>query len=188
MNVCGYFGECTADADLDGVACHVADQVSATASQVRLVAVEPGGPVTATIVCVPGSVALDRRSLSTAASDAVLQQLQLGQIPISIDDGAVNYFPDRYPGDQQTSGQAIRPGRNTGRTGPSSNIHTPRSRDTKRTLRRHAREARFLCSNTKGAGGARSARGNSPSCGTERIRAYRVPRSSSFDDARPILF
>src|SRR5262249_33635614 len=50
--------------------------------------VEPGGLVTATTVCVPGSVDLDRRSLSTAAGDvrfgtiAVRAQLELDSSPV----------------------------------------------------------------------------------------------------------
>jgi len=48
----------------------VADQVPATAGDVRLVAFQPAGPVTATTVRVPRPVDLDRPSLSTAAVDA----------------------------------------------------------------------------------------------------------------------
>jgi hypothetical protein len=55
----GDLGERVADADLDGADCHVADQVPATARDLRLVAVEPGGPTTPAVVCVPGSVDLD---------------------------------------------------------------------------------------------------------------------------------
>jgi group II intron reverse transcriptase/maturase len=51
--------ERVAAADLDSADCHAVDQVPATASQLRLVAVEPGSSVAAATVCVPGSVDLD---------------------------------------------------------------------------------------------------------------------------------
>jgi hypothetical protein len=54
-----------ANPDLDGADCHVANQVSATESDVRLVALEPCSPVTAATVCVSGPVDVDR-SVSTA--------------------------------------------------------------------------------------------------------------------------
>jgi hypothetical protein len=60
-------GECFANPDLDGADCPVADQVSATESDVRLVALEPCVPVTAATVCVPRPVDLDRQSFSTTA-------------------------------------------------------------------------------------------------------------------------
>ena len=50
-------GECFANPDLDGADCAFADQVSATESDVRLVALEPCVPVTAATVCVPRPVA-----------------------------------------------------------------------------------------------------------------------------------
>ena len=57
------------DADLGGSDCHVADQVSAVALYLLLVAVELGCPAPPTVVCLPRPLDMDRRSvpITTAA-------------------------------------------------------------------------------------------------------------------------
>ena len=48
-----------ADADLDGADRDVADQIPATAVDIRLVIVKPGCTAAATTICIPRSLALD---------------------------------------------------------------------------------------------------------------------------------
>src|SRR5208283_3249293 len=64
-NLCGNLGECAADADLDGADRDVADQIPATAVDVRLVIVEPSGTAAATTIRIPRSLVLDLPSVSS---------------------------------------------------------------------------------------------------------------------------
>src|SRR5208283_238005 len=67
-NLCGNLGERAADADLDGADRDVADQIPATAVDLRLVVVEPGGTAAATTIRVPRSLVLDLPSVSSTAA------------------------------------------------------------------------------------------------------------------------